>query len=149
MQQNRWCTYAVGKAKKVRDGILEWNKAFEKVGILNAIEVRQQDARTAVFMEIDPEDVRYNFFRWVSSERAFAMGPSRVNPETGEILDADIIFDDSMLKHYALRYKQRIAAYGLEGLDPEALQWINFHEHRPGAVSPVRPRRHPGVEQGV
>ena len=127
-------TVPVRYRRFVRDGILEWNKAFEKIGILNAIEVRQQDARTAVFMDIAPEDVRYNFFRWVSSERAFAMGPSRVNPETGEILDADIIFDDSMLKHYALRYKQRIAAYGLDGLDPEALQWIRD-----------RPRWHPLV----
>ena len=60
-------TVPVRYRRFVRDGILEWNKAFEKIGILNAIEVRQQDARTAVFMDIDPEDVRYNFFRWVSS----------------------------------------------------------------------------------
>jgi hypothetical protein len=78
-------------------------------------------------MDIDPEDVRYNFFRWISSERAFAMGPSRVNPETGQILDADIIFDDSMLKYYALRYERMIAAYGLDGVDPEALRWIDEH----------------------
>ena len=108
----------------VREGILEWNKAFETCGILDAIEVRQQDARTGAFMDIDPEDVRYNFFRWISSETPFAMGPSRVNPETGQILDADIIFDDSMLKHYALRYERMIAAYGLDGVDPGALQWI-------------------------
>ncbi|MHC4415902.1 MAG: zinc-dependent metalloprotease [Planctomycetota bacterium] len=120
-------TVPVRYRRFVREGILEWNKAFEKVGILNAIEVRQQDARTGAFMDIAPEDVRYNFFRWISSERAFAMGPSRVNPETGEILDADIIFDDSMLKYYALRYKQRIAAYGLDGVDPEALRWIQEH----------------------
>jgi hypothetical protein len=117
-------TVPVRYRRFVRDGILEWNKAFEKVGIIGAIEVRQQDAKTNAFMDVDPEDVRYNFFRWISSERAFAMGPSRVNPETGEILDADIIFDDAMLKLYALRYKQRIAAYGLDGVDPEALAWI-------------------------
>ncbi len=28
--------------KPIRDGILEWNKAFEKAGFVNAIEVRQQ-----------------------------------------------------------------------------------------------------------
>ena len=28
--------------KPIRDGILEWNKAFEKAGFANAIEVRQQ-----------------------------------------------------------------------------------------------------------
>jgi hypothetical protein len=121
-------TVPVRYRRYVREGILEWNKAFEKCGILDAVEVRQQDARTGAFMDIDPEDVRYNFFRWISSETPFAMGPSRVNPETGEILDADIIFDDSMLKYYALRYERMIAAYGLDGVDPEALRWI---EDRP------------------
>ena len=120
-------TVPVRYRRYVAEGILEWNKAFEKVGILNAVEVRQQDAETKAFMDIDPEDVRYNFFRWISSERAFAMGPSRVNPETGEILDADIIFDDSMLKLYALRYQQMIEAYGFDGVSPEAMHWI--HEH--------------------
>ncbi len=117
-------TVPVRYRRYVREGILEWNKAFEKCGILDAIEVRQQDARTGAFMDIDPEDVRYNFFRWISSETPFAMGPSRVNPETGEILDADIIFDDSMLKYYALRYERLIAAYGFDGVDPQALEWI-------------------------
>jgi hypothetical protein len=117
-------TVPVRYRRYVREGILEWNEAFETCGILDAIEVRQQDARTGAFMDIDPEDVRYNFFRWISSETPFAMGPSRVNPETGQILDADIIFDDSMLKLYALRYERMIAAYGLDGVDPEALRWM-------------------------
>jgi hypothetical protein len=121
-------TVPVRYRRYVRAGILEWNKAFEKCGILEAIEVRQQDARTGAFMDIDPEDVRYNFFRWITSETPFAMGPSRVNPETGEILDADIIFDDAMLKHYAMYYKRLIAAYGMDGLDPQAERFI---EERP------------------
>jgi hypothetical protein len=121
-------TVPVRYRRWVRDGILEWNKAFEKVGVLGAVEVRQQDAQTGAFMDINPEDVRYNFFRWISSERAFAMGPSRVNPETGEILDADIIFDDAMLKNYALQYQAMVAAYGLNGATPAA---IEFMEERP------------------
>jgi hypothetical protein len=32
--------------------------------------------------------------------QGFAMGPSRADPRTGQILDADIIFDDSMLRFY-------------------------------------------------
>ena len=115
-------TVPVRYRRHVRDGILEWNKAFEAIGIIGAVEVRQQDAQTGAFMEIDPEDVRYNFFRWISSERAFAMGPSRVNPESGQILDADIIFDDSMLKSYRQQYLNRIRAYGLDGVDPAAIK---------------------------
>ncbi|HRP63579.1 MAG TPA: zinc-dependent metalloprotease [Phycisphaerales bacterium] len=121
-------TVPVRYRRYVREGILDWNKAFERIGIVDAIEVRQQDARTGAYMDIYPEDVRYNFFRWISSERAFAMGPSRVNPETGQILDANIIFDDSMLKLWAMRYKEMVAAYGLQGLDPETLR---FMEERP------------------
>lgn len=121
-------TVPVRYRRWVRDGILEWNDAFEKVGILNAIEVRQQDAQTKAFMDIDPEDVRYNFFRWITSETPFAMGPSRVNPETGQILDADIIFDDSMLKLYRQEYERAISAYGLDGVSPQALE---FMEARP------------------
>jgi hypothetical protein len=76
----------------VREGILEWNKAFEKIGFRDAIEVRQQESE-----DFDPEDISYNTFRWITTDRGFAMGPSRANPLTGEILDADIIFDASMV----------------------------------------------------
>jgi hypothetical protein len=79
----------------VREGILEWNKAFEKIGFRDAIEVRQQEAE-----DFDPEDVNYNTFRWITSELGYAMGPSRANPFTGEIIDADIIFDASMVRYY-------------------------------------------------
>src|SRR5690606_31445065 len=48
----------------IRDGALYWNKAFEKIGIVDAIEIRYQDKSTGAHMEKDPEDVRYNFIRW-------------------------------------------------------------------------------------
>ena len=82
----------------VQDGIDEWNKAFEEIGIVGAIQVRQQTDDQ--YADIDPEDARYNFIRWIVTGRAFAMGPSRVDPRTGQILDADIIFDDSMLRYF-------------------------------------------------
>ncbi len=75
--------------KPIRDGILEWNKAFEKAGFYNAIEVRQQEDNDTW----DPEDIRYNTIRWSPANLGFAIGPSRVNPMTGEILDADIVID--------------------------------------------------------
>jgi hypothetical protein len=79
----------------VREGILEWNKAFEKIGFRDAIEVRQQEGE-----DFDPEDINYNTFRWITTDQGFAMGPSRANPLTGEILDADIIFDASMVRFW-------------------------------------------------
>ncbi|MEM8874753.1 MAG: zinc-dependent metalloprotease [Planctomycetota bacterium] len=92
-------TVPVQWRRYVRDGVEEWNKAFEKVGIVGAIEVRQQT--DTAYADIDPEDARYNFIRWIVTGRAFAMGPSRVDPRTGQILDADIIFDDSMLRYFS------------------------------------------------
>ena len=57
--------------KPIRDGIAEWNKAFEQAGWLNAIEVRQQPDDATW----DPEDINYNTFRWITANAGFAMGP--------------------------------------------------------------------------
>jgi hypothetical protein len=83
----------------IRDGILEWNKAYEKVGFLNAIQVRQQTDDNE-WKDLDPEDMRYSFFRWIVTGYGFAMGPHRANPFTGQIYDADIVFDDSMVRYF-------------------------------------------------
>ena len=82
--------------KPIRDGILEWNKAFEQAGFYDAIEVRQQPEDATW----DPGDVNYNTFQWITAGVGFAMGPSRVNPSTGQILDADIIFDADFLQYW-------------------------------------------------
>jgi hypothetical protein len=93
----------------VKDGILEWNKAFEKIGFRNAIEVVQQRDDE----DFDPEDMNYNTFRWITSDQTFAMGPSRANPLTGEILDADIIFDASFIRYWK-RERQILRTDGKE-----------------------------------
>jgi len=85
----------------IQAGILEWNKAFEQAGFVNAIEVRQQPEDA----DWDPEDVSYNTFRWITAGAGFAMGPSRVNPYTGEILDADIIFDSDFIQFWKHEYE--------------------------------------------
>jgi len=82
--------------KPIRDGILEWNKAFEQAGFYDAIEVRQQPDDAPW----DPGDVNYNTYQWITAGAAYAMGPSRVNPTTGQILDADIIFDADFLQYW-------------------------------------------------
>jgi hypothetical protein len=79
--------------KAIYDGIYEWNKAFEAAGFANAIVVERQPENATW----DPEDINYNTFRWITSNAGFAMGPSRTNPYTGQILDADIIFDADFL----------------------------------------------------
>lgn len=92
-------TVPVRFRRAIQAGILEWNKAFEKVGFCNAMVVRQQTDDNE-WKDIDPEDMRYSFFRWIVTGSGFAMGPHRSNPFTGEIYDADIVFDDSMVRYY-------------------------------------------------
>jgi hypothetical protein len=87
--------------KPISDGILEWNKAFEKAGFYNAVQVIQQQDSD----DWDPEDIRYNTFRWITAGAGFAMGPSRVNPLTGQILDADIIFDADFVQFWKREYE--------------------------------------------
>src|SRR5262249_20806590 len=111
----------------VRDGVLYWNKAFEKVGLVNAIEVYYQDAATGAHMEKDPEDVRYNFLRWLANNQGTAIGPSRVHPLTGQILDADIILTDGWIRHFEKHFSELLPKLAMDGFTPETLAWLERH----------------------
>ena len=111
----------------VREGILMWNKAYEKIGLANAIEVYYQDATTGAHMEKDPEDARYNFVRWLNNDVGTAIGPSRVNPLTGQILDADIILTDGWIRHYWKQFNEILPDIAMEGFAPETLAWLKGH----------------------
>lgn len=108
----------------VREALLEWNKAFEKVGIVGAIEVYQQDEETGAHMEKDPEDVRYNFIRWLANDVGTAIGPSRVNPMTGQILDADIVLTDGWIRHFWTQFNEVMPELAMEGMNAETLAWL-------------------------
>ena len=112
----------------VRDGVLEWNKAFEKVGIVNAIEVYQQDEMTGAHMEKDPEDARYNFILWTNSGMGFAIGPSRVHPKTGQILDADIVMDEGFITGWVRTWEGLVPQTAMENFGPLTMKWL---EDRP------------------
>lgn len=72
----------------VRAGILEWNKAFGESGYQGAIQVLDAPDDTLW----SAEDARYSTVRWTADTRAiYAIGPSNVDPRTGEILNADIL----------------------------------------------------------
>ncbi len=75
----------------VSAGVTEWNKAFEKIGFKNAIEARQQPDDA----DWDNMDAVHASIRWfVGADVGFAIGPSRDDPRSGEILDADIGMSD-------------------------------------------------------
>ena len=75
----------------IKHAALQWNKAFEPLGFINAVEVYEQPD-TATW---DAGDIRYNVLRWTSSPNPpfGGYGPSFVNPRTGEILGADIMLE--------------------------------------------------------
>ncbi|PIQ27797.1 peptidase M43 [bacterium (Candidatus Blackallbacteria) CG17_big_fil_post_rev_8_21_14_2_50_48_46] len=71
----------------VREGVLLWNTAFEKIGFKDAIQVKQMPDDA----DWDPADARYNTIRWmVNPGASYAVGPSRAHPLTGEVYDADV-----------------------------------------------------------
>ncbi len=77
----RWRPY-------IRRGMEDWNRAFEKAGFKNAIQVFQESDS----LRLDADDASRSLFTYVASEKQNAMGPSVIDPRTGEILEADIIW---------------------------------------------------------
>jgi hypothetical protein len=91
--------------KAFRDGVLAWNKSFEKIGFKNAIIVKQMPDEA----DWDPADVRYNTIRWmIQPGNGIAVGPSRANPITGEIYDADVRVSSDWIRHYYNEYKIQV-----------------------------------------
>jgi hypothetical protein len=107
----------------VRDGLLLWNRAFERVGIKDAIEVRQQPDDA----DWDSNDFRYNTVRWVTSPNAvYAVAQFRSHPLTGEILKANITIDGNWVRYDYNEYQDLVNPLGYVPM-PE-----------PGRYDPVR-----------
>ncbi len=77
----------------VKKGIEEWQPAFEQAGFRNGIIAK--DAPNDP--EFSGEDASVSMVRWLPSPVQNAVGPSTVDPRTGEILDADVqMYHNSM-----------------------------------------------------
>ncbi|GIV09695.1 MAG: hypothetical protein KatS3mg019_1786 [Fimbriimonadales bacterium] len=89
----------------IREGILEWNKAFEKIGIKDAIVVKQMPDDA----DWDHADMRYNVVRWVTSpSNGYAVALFRANPLTGQILNASITIDGNMARFTRVQFVREI-----------------------------------------
>ena len=111
----------------VREGVEYWNEAYRNIGIDGAIEVRYQDKASGAHMDKDPEDVRYNFIRWLSNDIGTAIGPSRVNPNTGQILDADVVLTDGWIRAFEYQWSDLMPDLATEGFSPELMGWLDKH----------------------
>jgi Met-zincin/Domain of unknown function (DUF5117) len=136
-------TVPVRYRRYIREGIEYWNKAYEQVGILNAIEVRYQDKETGAHMDKDPEDVRYNFIRWLNNNIGTAIGPSRAHPETGEIFDADVVLTDGWIRAFWYQYSDMLPQTAMEGMSAETINWLETHPNWDPRIRMASPEERP------
>lgn len=80
----------------IRQGIEDWNTAFEAAGFKNAVIARDYPSKSEN-PDFDPDDMRYSCVKYATTGIANAMGPSYVDPRSGEILTADVIWYHNVL----------------------------------------------------
>lgn len=74
--------------KEIIAGVHDWQVAFEAAGFKDAIIAKEVPDSTY----FDVDDAKISAITYAASPQANAMGPSVVDPRTGEILEADVIW---------------------------------------------------------
>jgi hypothetical protein len=75
-------------------------------------------------MDKDPEDVRYNFLIWTNAITGYAIGPSRVDPRTGQILDGDISVPEQFITGWTDTWRRYMVDRAMENYGPDTLAWL-------------------------
>ncbi|HEY0395068.1 MAG TPA: zinc-dependent metalloprotease [Candidatus Elarobacter sp.] len=90
----------------VRRGILAWNEAFAKIGRPDAIVVKDPPSDPAW----DPDDARYTTVRWITSDQPdfSAYSPHVSDPDTGQIIRAEVVIDGESLRTIKRGYVERV-----------------------------------------
>jgi Met-zincin/Domain of unknown function (DUF5117)/Domain of unknown function (DUF5118) len=97
----------------VKKGIEEWQPAFEQAGFKNAIVAK--DAPNDP--DFSGEDASVAMVRWLPTPVQNAVGPSTVDPRTGEIIDADV-----QMYHNIMSLQRNWYFSQVGHLDPRAQQ---------------------------
>lgn len=117
----------------IKQGVYDWSVAFEAAGFKNAIKVKFPSDKDVDF---DADDVRYSVITYAASEKQNAMGPSIVDPRSGQILESDIIWWHNLMKglHSWIRVqtgpideKARANKFSDEHMG-EAIRFVSSHE---------------------
>lgn len=103
----------------VLKGIEDWNVAFEQAGFKNAVIARLYPSK-AEMPDFDPDDLRFSCVKYATTSIANAMGPSYVDPRSGEILNADVIWYHNVI---SLLHNWRFVQTG--AVDPR-VRSLNF-----------------------
>ncbi|MBI4546066.1 MAG: zinc-dependent metalloprotease [Gemmatimonadetes bacterium] len=108
----------------IKAGVEAWNRAFEAAGWRNAIRAEPLPEGA------DAEDLRYASIRWNTSDQPGygAIGPSTVDPRTGEVLDADILMEGNMVLGFRRAWRtmvrpSQVVSEMLEST-PGELDWL-------------------------
>ena len=83
--------------KYLKDGIEDWNVAFEAAGFKNAVIVKYPPTKEED-PDWSPEDVRYSTVRYLASPTLNANGPHVSDPRSGEIIESDINWYHNVMK---------------------------------------------------
>ncbi|MEL6651714.1 MAG: zinc-dependent metalloprotease [Bacteroidota bacterium] len=111
----------------LKQGVEDWNKAFEIAGFKNAI--KAMDAPTPEEdPEWSPEDVRYSVIRYVTNPIQNAQGPHVHDPRTGQILESDILWYHNVMNLLRNWYFIQTAAIN------EEAQGVNFKDEVMGRL---------------
>ena len=97
--------------KYIKQGIEDWQVAFERAGFKNAIIAKELPDSIAV----NADDINYSVVTYAASSKANAMGPSILDPRSGEILEADI-----MWWHNVISMVQEWITVQTGAIDPKA-----------------------------
>ena len=80
--------------KHIFEAVDQWNEPFERIGFKNAIAAKPYPTDDP---EFDPDNIKYSCIRYAPIAIANAMGPSWVDPRSGEILNASVyVYHDVM-----------------------------------------------------
>lgn len=79
----------------IKKGIEDWNKAFEAIGFKNVLVAKDYPADDPDF---DPNDMRYNCFKYAITENSNAMGLHWIDPRSGEIIQAEVLYFSNVTK---------------------------------------------------
>ena len=86
----------------IREGVLEWNKAFARIGILDAVRVADQPNDP----NFDPDDIRYNTIRWLTESNGGGFLEAQIewDPRTGEIFRGGVLIDSDFMRYGKFSY---------------------------------------------
>lgn len=79
----------------LKEGVEQWQELFENIGFKNAIVARDFPEDDP---EFDPENIKYNCIRYAPIGIQNAMGPSWVDPRSGEIINASVYVYHDVVK---------------------------------------------------